>query len=88
MLFRSIRAASPAGVTPGFIKPDAPTFAGKLDRSGKASETSADDMHRTQRRSHARPCRNTSQSLSSFDMFTRVAGSRHPERNSAESVAW
>ena len=47
-----------------------------------------DDVHRTQHRSHTRPCRNTSQSLSGFDTFTRVAGSRHPERNRAESVAW
>ena len=59
-----IRAASPAGVTAGFIKPHAPTLGGKLDRSGEASETGADDMHRAQRRSHTRPCRNTSQSLS------------------------
>jgi hypothetical protein len=83
-----IRAASPTGVTASFIKPHTPTLGGKLNRSGKASETGADDMHRTQRRSHTRPCRNTSQSLSGFDTLTRVAGSRHPDRNRAESVAW
>jgi len=83
-----IRTAAPAGVTAGFVEVYPVTLGGELDRCGEASETGADDMNGTRPRYHTRPCRNTSQSLSGFDMFTRIAGSRHPERNSAESVAW
>jgi hypothetical protein len=83
-----IRTAAPASVAASFIESHTPTLGGKPDRSGEASETGADDMCRTQPRYHTRPCRNTSQSLSGFDTFTRVAGSRHPERNRTDSVAW
>ena len=44
-----IRTTTPAGVTASFIKPHVFTLAGKPDRSGEASETGADDMHRAQR---------------------------------------
>ena len=83
-----IRTAAPTGVTAGFIEPHTATVAGKPDRSGEASETGPDDMRCTRPRDHMRPYRSTSQSFSGFDTFMRVAGSRHPERNKAESVAW
>src|SRR5271166_4018842 len=82
-----VRAATPAGVTAGFIKPHAPALASKPDRGGEASEPGADHMHRTRRRYHTRPCRKANHSLSDFETFTRAAGSRHPDRNKAESVA-
>ena len=83
-----IRTATPAGVTAGFIKPHASTLGGQPHRSSKASDAGADDMHRAQFCFQTRPCRNTSQSLTGFDTLTRVAGSRHPERNRVESVEW
>jgi len=42
-----VGTAASAGVVAGFIKPHVSALGGKPDRGGKASQTGADDMHRT-----------------------------------------
>src|SRR6516165_9209024 len=83
-----IRTTAPAGIAARLIKPHVLAFGGQPDSSGEASKTGPDDMHRARPCSHTSPCRNASQSLRGFDTLKGVAGSRHPERSKAESVAW
>ena len=84
-----IRAAAPPGVWSGFMEDDGAAVSHKRNRRREPRETRSDDMHAAglSRCLHNKPWRNTSQSFSEFDTPTRSAGSRHPERCRAESIA-
>src|SRR5580704_4264314 len=85
-----IGAAASAGVGGSLIQNDAAAGIGECDRRREPGEARTNHMHATRARHcpHSKPWRNTSQSLSEVATLTRSVGSRHPERCSAESVAW
>ncbi len=83
-------AAASAGLLTRLVEDDRVALIGQRDGGCQTGETGPDDVHAARRRGdgdHTSPWRRTSHSFCPFDRLTRRAGSRHPERSNASSIA-